>query len=119
MSGFICPIRRNWNYWSKLTKLDYYRFDGVMNDFGGYIANYTIFLILWAPAIYLLKLYWNKKTLKFLLILAYAIGLLTYRLSHYEWGLYDPDNLVSCLGVSALFVCLAALITYFNRRDHE
>lgn len=84
-----------------------------------YTANYIIFLIMWSPAIYLLSLYWNTKTIKFRLSLAYVIGLLTYRLNNTAWDLYDLNNFMTCFGISALFVCLAAGLIYFNREVKE
>ncbi len=44
---------------------DYIEIDGGMINLDGYIVNYIIFLIMWSPAIYLLSLYWNRKTPKF------------------------------------------------------
>lgn len=98
---------------------DYFEIDGHMIDLGDYIANYIIFLIIWSPAIYLLNLYWNTKTSKFRLSLAYAIGLVTYRLGHNEWGLYDSDNFVICIGTAALFTFLVAALIYFVNGSKE
>lgn len=97
----------------------YTSIDGVMDGLDTYLANYVIFLILWSPAIYFLSLYWNSKTIKFRLCLSYAIGLLTYRLNHDEWGLYNLENFVSCLGLAALFVFLTAIFSYYIRKESE
>jgi len=51
--------------------------------------------------------------------LAYATGLLTYRLGHNEWGLYNSNNFMSCLGTAALFVFIAAILIRFFREVQE
>jgi hypothetical protein len=89
--------------------IEYFSYSGLR----GYIVDYLIFLIVWSPAIYLLRLYWNSKTLKFRLSVAYTIGLLTYRFTHNEWGLYDFDNFVTCFGIATLFTGLTAALIYF------
>lgn len=96
---------------------------GITSDYDEYSSHYTgnyiIFLIMWSPAIYLLSLYWNTKTIKFRLSLAYAIGLLTYRFNNLGWELYDFSNFISCLEISGLFVFLAAILIYFVKEGKE
>jgi len=84
---------------------------------GGYILNYVIFLVMWFPCIYFLSLHWKSKNFKFYLSLAYAIGLLTYRLNRNDWSLYNANNFISCFGIAALFVCLAVILIYYFRKS--
>jgi len=83
------------------------------HSFNTYLSNYIIFFILISPAIYLLSIYWKTKSYQFRVCLAYITGLLTYRLSNRGWDLYDIDNFVNCLGISAVFIILAIVLAYF------